>query len=58
MIHEASGSLNGHQKRPLPLNHFNINKFEDADDNNYKSVVAQISKMVKGIDAMDKGDSG
>ncbi|KAK7423679.1 hypothetical protein QQX98_000869 [Neonectria punicea] len=47
VVNEASGSLSGHSKQGLPLNHFHMNKFEDSDDNNYQCVSYQIVKMVK-----------
>ncbi len=42
---ESSGTLLGHGKEGLPLDHFSMNKFVSANDNNYKSVRRQILDM-------------
>lgn len=56
---ETSGSLSGHEKEPLPLDHFHMNKFEDPDDNNYQNVSEQIEKMVKAAQlSLDIGKQG
>lgn len=47
IVNETSGSLNGHQKLGLDLNHFEMNKFENSEDNNYERVVEEILGMVK-----------
>jgi hypothetical protein len=58
VINEASGTLSGHQKESLPLNHFMMNKFEGPEDDNYKSVMAQIVSMAAKIETMEGGDLG
>ena len=47
MIGVKAGTLDAADKQGLPLDHFNINKFEDKDDNNYKCVRNQISRMAR-----------
>jgi len=54
----SSGTLSGHMTDGLPLDHFAMNKFEDADDANYKSVRSQIVKMNKGSRAIIEGRVG
>ncbi|KAI3338180.1 hypothetical protein F4824DRAFT_459924 [Ustulina deusta] len=45
LVTESSGTLLGHGKEGLPLDHFSMNKFVSANDNNYKSVRRQILDM-------------
>ncbi|KAJ2998949.1 hypothetical protein NUW58_g155 [Xylaria curta] len=47
LVTESSGTLNGHGKEGLPLDHFSMNKFISKDDNNYISVRRQILEMKK-----------
>ncbi|KAE8442032.1 hypothetical protein EG329_003889 [Mollisiaceae sp. DMI_Dod_QoI] len=51
----SSGTLSGHLNEGLPLDHFAMNKFEDADDDNYKSVRRQIVKMSEASKAIIEG---
>ncbi|KAI1780338.1 hypothetical protein F4818DRAFT_435546 [Hypoxylon cercidicola] len=48
LVTEMSGTLSGHDKEALPLDHFQMNKFEDCNDDNYNSVRREIVKMMKG----------
>ncbi|RYP44909.1 hypothetical protein DL768_008685 [Monosporascus sp. mg162] len=41
VVGESSGTLSGHLKGGLPLDHFTMNKFEDSEDANYASVPAE-----------------
>ncbi|KAH6689853.1 hypothetical protein F5X68DRAFT_254489 [Plectosphaerella plurivora] len=43
---EGSATLDGHEKEGLASDHFQMNKFEDNEDGNYKCVKVQIEKMV------------
>lgn len=45
---ESSATLNGIRNESLSLDHSGMNKFEDSQDDNYKSVSRQILKMAKG----------
>ncbi|KAI1662004.1 hypothetical protein F4813DRAFT_343179 [Daldinia decipiens] len=47
VVGEMSGTLDGHGKEPLPLDHFQMNKFQGSDDDNYRSVLREILKMIK-----------
>ncbi|KAI2603697.1 hypothetical protein GGR54DRAFT_644549 [Hypoxylon sp. NC1633] len=47
LVTESSGTLSGHPKEGLPLGHFAMNKFQNCQDDNYKSVRRQILKMAK-----------
>ncbi|KAH8589025.1 hypothetical protein B0O99DRAFT_726237, partial [Bisporella sp. PMI_857] len=58
VVGESSGTLSGHMKEPLPLDHFAMNTFEDAEDDNYKSVCRQIVNMSKGSRAIIEGRLG
>lgn len=42
---ESSATLSGHQKRALDLDHFNLNKFEDDEDQGYVAVMREIVEM-------------
>ncbi|KAK7935971.1 TPR-like protein [Apiospora marii] len=44
---ESSSVLPGHKKRMLPLDHFNLNKFENPEDQGYKAVMREIVAMTK-----------
>lgn len=46
MVNEASGSLHGHKKMGWTVDHFEMNKFEDAEDRYYRDVVGQIQNML------------
>ncbi|RYP60580.1 hypothetical protein DL771_010471 [Monosporascus sp. 5C6A] len=45
VVGESSGTLSGHRKGGLPLDHFAMNKFEDEEDANYASVRREIRIM-------------
>ena len=45
---ESSGTLNGHRKFGLSLDHFEMNKFADNQDDHYLHVSNQIKDMVDG----------
>lgn len=47
VINEKSGTLDTEDKEGLALDHFNINKFEDKDDNCYKCVRNQVFVMAQ-----------
>ncbi|KEY73422.1 hypothetical protein S7711_06841 [Stachybotrys chartarum IBT 7711] len=47
LVDETSGTLSGHQKEELPLDHFCMNKFEDEYDSNYQSVAREIDRMAQ-----------
>ncbi|KAI1210128.1 uncharacterized protein F4807DRAFT_70597 [Annulohypoxylon truncatum] len=47
LVTESSGTLLGHGKEGLPLDHFSMNKFVSKTDNNFKSVRRQILEMNK-----------
>ncbi|OTA55630.1 hypothetical protein K449DRAFT_376402 [Hypoxylon sp. EC38] len=52
IVNETSGTLSGHPKEGLPLDHFSMNKFEDSRDGNYIPVSGRIRKMVKASKAI------
>ncbi|KAF5673263.1 nb-arc domain-containing protein [Fusarium denticulatum] len=47
LVDETSGTLSGHQKEELPLDHFSMNKFENEQDNNYQSVSREVVRMAQ-----------
>ncbi|CAJ0555493.1 Ff.00g055580.m01.CDS01 [Fusarium sp. VM40] len=47
LVDETSGTLSGHQKEELPLDHFSMNKFENDQDNNYQSVSREVVRMAQ-----------
>ncbi|EGU88573.1 hypothetical protein FOXB_00906 [Fusarium oxysporum f. sp. conglutinans Fo5176] len=47
LVDETSGTLSGHQKEELPLDHFSMNKFENEKDNNYQSVSREVVRMAQ-----------
>ncbi|KAJ4267087.1 hypothetical protein NW762_003185 [Fusarium torreyae] len=47
LVDETSGTLSGHQKEQLPLDHFNMNKFENEEDDNYRCVSRVVVTMAK-----------
>ncbi|XDG03867.1 hypothetical protein ABKA04_003482 [Annulohypoxylon sp. FPYF3050] len=47
VVGQTSGTLDGHGKEALPLDHFQMNKFQGPDDDNYKSVLRQILKIAE-----------
>ncbi|KAF4950035.1 hypothetical protein FGADI_8481 [Fusarium gaditjirri] len=47
LVDETSGTLSGHQKEELPLDHFSMNKFENEHDNNYLSVSREVVRMAQ-----------
>ncbi|KAI1087795.1 hypothetical protein F5B19DRAFT_474093 [Rostrohypoxylon terebratum] len=47
VVGQMSGTLDGHGKEPLPLDHFQMNKFQGSNDDNYRSVLREILKMIK-----------
>ncbi|KAF4494158.1 kinesin [Fusarium agapanthi] len=47
LVDETSGTLSGHQKEELPLDHFSMNKFENEQDNNYQSVSRDVVRMAQ-----------
>ncbi|KAH8195586.1 hypothetical protein TruAng_010242 [Truncatella angustata] len=51
-VNQSSGTLPGHQSEGLALDHFAMNKFEDSEDDNYKSVRRQIKNMVSKSKAL------
>ncbi|KAI0383586.1 hypothetical protein F5Y04DRAFT_278767 [Hypomontagnella monticulosa] len=55
VVNESSGTLNGHPKDALPLDHFGMNKFEDSHDNNYDSVRSVIVDMAEKSKALMEG---
>ncbi|XDG03869.1 hypothetical protein ABKA04_003484 [Annulohypoxylon sp. FPYF3050] len=52
VVSESSATLNGIRNESLSLDHSGMDKFEDSQDDNYKSVSRQIVKMVKGSKKM------
>ncbi|KAK7963486.1 hypothetical protein PG988_010460 [Apiospora saccharicola] len=44
---KSSAVLSGHKDRGLPLDHFNLNKFENCEDQGYVVVMREIVKMAK-----------
>ncbi|RYP86818.1 hypothetical protein DL770_004851 [Monosporascus sp. CRB-9-2] len=57
VVGESSGTLSGHMKGGLPLDHFAMNKFEDSEDANYASVRREILKMKNESKAIIDGRS-
>lgn len=59
MVNEASGSLHGHEKCGMSLDHFQMNKFEDEEDPYFGYVVEQIQNMVdlSGDIIKERGES-
>ncbi|KAF5012594.1 hypothetical protein FDECE_1361 [Fusarium decemcellulare] len=49
VVNQTSGTLNGHQKEGLSLDHFNMNKFQDPQDNHFVCVSRQIAKIANNI---------
>ncbi|KAK8113454.1 hypothetical protein PG984_013980 [Apiospora sp. TS-2023a] len=47
---KSSAVLSGHKDRGLPLDHFNLNKFEDCEEPPYVAVMMVIVKMAKASD--------
>ncbi|EXA30664.1 hypothetical protein FOVG_17961 [Fusarium oxysporum f. sp. pisi HDV247] len=47
LVDETSGTLSGHQKEELPLDHFSMNKFENEQDDNYQSVSREVVRMAQ-----------
>ncbi|KAM0213594.1 hypothetical protein ACHAQD_009247 [Fusarium lateritium] len=47
VVDQTSGTLNGHQSQQLSLDHFGMNKFEDAQDSHYRNVKREIVKIIK-----------
>ncbi|KAM0544234.1 hypothetical protein ACHAPJ_011923 [Fusarium lateritium] len=52
LVDETSGTLIGHRNEQLPLDHFNMNKFENEEDNNYRCVSREVVIMAKKSIAM------
>ncbi|KAI1087793.1 hypothetical protein F5B19DRAFT_497026 [Rostrohypoxylon terebratum] len=52
IVSESSATLNGILNESLGLDHSGMNKFEDSNDDNYRSVVRQIRGMVEGSEKM------
>ncbi|KAI0890817.1 hypothetical protein F4806DRAFT_485144 [Annulohypoxylon nitens] len=52
VVSESSATLTGVLNESLSLDHSSMNKFEDSSDDNYKSVLRQIRKMVDGSKKM------
>ncbi|KAH6886788.1 putative kinesin [Thelonectria olida] len=49
VVSEASGTLSNHMKEGLPLDHFQMNKFEDAEDNHFQRVSEELERMAEGL---------
>lgn len=58
MINEAAGTLGGHEKESLALDHFSMNKFENEHDNHYKNVMRVVVKMVVRAESLENGAFG
>jgi hypothetical protein len=58
MVNESSGTLNGHRKADLPLDHFSMNKFPSRECNHYKRIAYVIKGMAKEADSMAIVDPG
>ncbi|KAI0890819.1 hypothetical protein F4806DRAFT_485147 [Annulohypoxylon nitens] len=49
-VGQTSGTLDGYDMEPLPLDHFQMNKFQGPDDDNYSAVRCVILRMIKSRD--------
>lgn len=47
MINETCGTLSGHRKASLSLDHFRMNKFSSKHCSHYKHIAYQVMKMAE-----------
>lgn len=46
-VTETSAVLQGHHFEGLPVDHFELNRFDGPDDGNFRKVARELKKMAK-----------